>query len=249
MLKIYIVIAMIGLTSVVKGTSSLPNGTKFIQASRSLPLTAKKYTSIIFDLSGVLINEKQIRIVSEMLFPGSAAADIMSTIYRGTIWPEFSRGSASFKSLTKRVELEHGFNAELTAAILTQIVAALPLLPKGVEMLKLAKSQGYKVYAFSNAYEGVYASLCKAHPTIFSLFDGAIMSCDIHAIKPEPKMYQILLDRYQINPSEALFIDDQEINVLGGTSLGIDGIVCRDTNEALQLLQQNNILSSSRSQP
>lgn len=241
--RIFIAVTMIGLNIGTIIGVSLQNGSKIIQAASSQPINEKKYTTIFFDLSGVLINEKQIRIVSEMLFPGTPAADIISTIYRGTIWPEFSRATASFKSLTQKVEIEHGFNAELTAAILTQIVAALPLLPKGVEMLKLAKSQGYKVYAFSNAYEGVYESLCKAHPTIFSLFDGAIMSCDTHVIKPEPEIYQILLQRYQINPVEALFIDDQEVNILGGTRLGIDGIVCRDTNEALQLLKQNNILN------
>ncbi len=247
--RIFIAVTMIGLNVGPIIAVSLQNGSKIIQAASSQPISEKKFTTIIFDLGGVLVDEKQVGATAEKLFPGTPAAHIMKTIYRGKSWNQFDRGTIDLKSFAQLIEQEHGFDAALTTAILSQIVAHLPLLPVGIEILKAVKAQGYKAYVLSNAYQGVYESLCQTHPAVFALFDGEIISCDVRFIKPEREIYQALLQRYNINPAEALFIDDLEVNIIGATALGIDGIVCRDTNEVLQLLQQNNILSVNTPQP
>ena len=53
-------------------------------------------------------------------------------------------------------------------------------------------------------------------------FDGTVVSALEGHIKPDPKIYGILLNRYRLNPQECLFIDDVEENILTAKGLGMD---------------------------
>lgn len=55
-------------------------------------------------------------------------------------------------------------------------------------------------------------------------FDGIVVSGAEKMRKPAPEFYQILLDRYQVNPREALFIDDNYRNVVAAEKAGIKTI-------------------------
>ncbi|MEI9910766.1 MAG: HAD-IA family hydrolase [Bacteroidota bacterium] len=60
--------------------------------------------------------------------------------------------------------------------------------------------------------------------------------------KPFPEFYQRLLDRYNVNPAEALFIDDSLRNVKAAEALGIRGIHFkspRATQERTDFLRVN----------
>ena len=56
------------------------------------------------------------------------------------------------------------------------------------------------------------------------LLDGGIFSCDIRAIKPERKIYAALAEKYNLNPSECVFIDDVARNVEGAKNFGYHAI-------------------------
>ncbi|MCB0545929.1 MAG: HAD-IA family hydrolase, partial [Saprospiraceae bacterium] len=55
-------------------------------------------------------------------------------------------------------------------------------------------------------------------------FEGIVVSGDEKTRKPFPEMYRILLDRYEVSPSEAVFIDDSLKNVEAAEALGIRSI-------------------------
>ena len=56
---------------------------------------------------------------------------------------------------------------------------------------------------------------------VYGLFDGEVVSCEELCVKPEPRIYEILLDRYGLLPSETLFIDDRPANIDTARTLGI----------------------------
>ncbi|MBM3887226.1 HAD family phosphatase, partial [Candidatus Dependentiae bacterium] len=229
MIKIAILSCMLALSTSLLA-SPLPRETKIIQASKSKSMHEKKYTTLIFDLGGVIVDEKQIGPAADKLYPGSNAATIMTTIYRQKHWGDFDRGVYDIPTFAQLVEREYGFNPATTTLLLKDIVSSIPLLSYGIEILQTAKKQGYKVYALSNAYHGIFEAFVQKHE-VFKLFDGAIISCNVGHIKPEAEIYNALLNQYNINPDEALFIDDLETNIVGATAVGIDGIVCRDPKE------------------
>jgi 2-haloacid dehalogenase len=62
--------------------------------------------------------------------------------------------------------------------------------------------------------------LAQAKYDFFDLLDGIVVSGAEKIIKPDPALYHILIDRYQIDPRETLFIDDNPENIQTAKQLG-----------------------------
>ena len=62
--------------------------------------------------------------------------------------------------------------------------------------------------------------------------DGGVFSYQEHVIKPDERIYQILLERYALLPEETLFLDDNAENIAAAQKLGIHGIVFTNLPEA-----------------
>ncbi len=56
-------------------------------------------------------------------------------------------------------------------------------------------------------------------------FDHIIASCDVKLLKPDPRMYELALQRTGCRPEEAVFIDDREVNVEGARALGMHAVL------------------------
>ena len=54
--------------------------------------------------------------------------------------------------------------------------------------------------------------------------DGMIISAEIGEIKPNRGFYYYILDKYNIEPNELLFLDDSKTNIEGASKLGINTI-------------------------
>lgn len=55
-------------------------------------------------------------------------------------------------------------------------------------------------------------------------FEGIVVSGEEKMIKPQAEIYKLTLERYQIDPNSAVFIDDRESNVIGAIASGMKGI-------------------------
>jgi len=62
-------------------------------------------------------------------------------------------------------------------------------------------------------------------------FDGILVSGDEKTRKPFPEFYQLLADRYNVEPSQALFIDDNERNVQAARAFGIQAILFHNPDQ------------------
>jgi len=66
---------------------------------------------------------------------------------------------------------------------------------------------------------------------------GMVISAEEHCIKPSPSIYQILLERFGLNASDCVFIDDRQPNVDGADAVGMTGILftrAQDLREKLE---------------
>lgn len=73
-------------------------------------------------------------------------------------------------------------------------------------------------------------------------FDGIVVSGTEKTRKPFPQFYNILLDRYKVEPAEALFIDDNKRNVDAALQMGIDSILFVTPEDLRKNLLKRNIL-------
>ena len=108
----------------------------------------------------------------------------------------------------------------------------LPFWPGMKQLLKDAKKAGYKLYLLSNI--NIQFSENRAKVDKLKLFDGIGLSSEIKHVKPEPIIYNTLLERNNLNPRDCIFIDDRQINVDGGEAVGIKGYLFDGETEKLR---------------
>ena len=93
-----------------------------------------------------------------------------------------------------------------------------------LKIFKQLKEGGrYKLYALSN-WSAETLEIARPHYGFLNWFDGLVISGLEKTRKPFPEFYQILLTRYGLQPSAALFIDDNYRNVLCAGAVGIPSI-------------------------
>ncbi len=116
------------------------------------------------------------------------------------------------------------------------------LIPvEGIDELVFSlKEKGYRIYLLSNAP----ASQRLYWPEIrcSSCFDGSVVSAFEKCIKPDPKIYEILLDRYDLKAEESMFIDDVPANIEAANRLGITAHLFTDARELDAYLKKEGIL-------
>lgn len=100
-----------------------------------------------------------------------------------------------------------------------------------IPWVKELKNRGFQVFFLSNYYE----KLIRENPEALSFreyMDGGVFSCHIHAVKPEPAIYEHLLNKYHLKAEESVFFDDREANVNAANALGIHGIIFSSYEQA-----------------
>jgi putative hydrolase of the HAD superfamily len=93
----------------------------------------------------------------------------------------------------------------------------------------------YRIGIISNAWKNITDSLVAWG--IDDAFEMAVGSGDVGIMKPDPRIYQIALDRLNVRPEEAVFIDDFIENVQGAKAVGIHAIHFQNRQQALQELR------------
>ena len=107
-----------------------------------------------------------------------------------------------------------------------------------VEILRsLVETKKYKIYALTNWSAETFPVALQRFDFL-KWFDGIVMSGEENTRKPFPEIYQVLLDRFNINSSEAVFIDDSFRNIKGAEALGITGIHFQSSSQLLEDLSK-----------
>ena len=96
-------------------------------------------------------------------------------------------------------------------------------IPGMREIVADLKKRGYGVYGLTNWSRETFPLI--ADWPIFKLLDGYVVSGVERVKKPDERLYRTLLERYGLDPSECIFIDDSQANLDGGEAVGIRGVL------------------------
>ena len=97
----------------------------------------------------------------------------------------------------------------------------------GVRFVEECIEQGHCVYILSNWDAESFTFLQDLYPEFFGLFSGIIISGDCHLLKPDPAIYTYAIKKFELDPRDCIFIDNQEENILAATNAtGMHGILC-----------------------
>lgn len=90
------------------------------------------------------------------------------------------------------------------------------------EMLLRLRKAGKKIYLLSNA-QRIFTEYEMRSLDLVKYFDGILISSDYKTKKPDKRFFDILLDKYEIDPEKALFVgNDSRSDIAGAQGVGMD---------------------------
>ena len=118
-------------------------------------------------------------------------------------------------------------------------------VPGMYDLVKSLKDRGLKIYGLTNWSAETFPLISGRYP-IFSLLEGYVVSGVEKCMKPQEKIYRILLERYGLKAEESIFIDDNPANIEGGKAVGIDGIVFQTVEQLKEELERKLKIESGK---
>jgi len=179
---------------------------------------------VVFVIGGVLVDWDP-RHLYRKLFSGDERA--MEHFLANVCTHEWNRcqdAGRSFAEGTRLLKLQHPDKAELIDAYGARFDEMMPGPIAGtVEILAELRERGTPLYALSNFSAETF-------PPAFERFDflrwfrGMVISGEVGVIKPDPRIFQIMLARFAIDPHAAVYIDDVAANAEAARPFGTHGI-------------------------
>lgn len=180
--------------------------------------------NIIFDMGNVLLRYDPEVCLNRFVKREEDRALIRRELFEGPEWVQGDLGHITdeqrFDGVSRRVPQK--LHTELRQCV-EQWHMCMEPVHGAKEFCAYAKEQGYRLYVLSNASSSFYQYFPRFAP--FEYFDGLVVSCDIHIVKPDIRIYRYLLETYGLAPEECFFIDDMAANVEGARKAGISGAV------------------------
>lgn len=180
--------------------------------------------NVIFDIGNVLIDFDWDGFIKR-LFPNadSKTIEILNeAVWGGRRWDRLDAGDPPEQVFTNIISHAPEYEKELRL-IFENVGDTLKKRNSTPGWLNEIKSRGYKIYYLSNYSHYVMGK----NPEVLDflpLMDGGIFSCDVKLIKPDPKIYETITEKYNLIPSECVFLDDLEANIKAAKNFGFHGI-------------------------
>jgi len=188
---------------------------------------------VVFYLGGVLLQWDP-RHLYRKLFAGDD--DAMEAFLRNVCteaWNERQDAGRTFADGVAELLPTHADKLHLIEAFGERFSEMIPGPIEGsVRILRELKERAVPVYALTNWSAETYPPQ-RQRFDFFSAFDGIVVSGEEGVIKPDPRIFAILLERYRIPAEVAIFIDDNPANAAAAARLGLHGIHFRSP-EALR---------------
>lgn len=198
--------------------------------------------TIIFDLGGVLVDWKP-EYVYRKVFDGNE--EKVQWFLKNVCTPEWNMEQDAGRTIAEGNSIKINEFPEYEDFIKV-FYKEWPHMFSGpihenLDLFKKLKASGkYKIYALTNWGSEKWDKALELFP-FFNDFDGAVVSGQEKTRKPFPQIYKIILDRFNISPEKAIFIDDNNDNVLAARDLNIHGIHYKNHQQLIQEFKNFNV--------
>ena len=183
--------------------------------------------TLVFDLGGVLIDWNPVYLYSKIIPDKKEREWFLSTICTPD-WNEEQDAGRSLREATELLVRKHpGHEASIRAYYDRWTEMLGGPIHETVEIFRELKTKtSLKLYALTNWSAETFPVALELYDFLH-WFDGRLVSGEEKVRKPFPKIYKILIERFAIEPSKAIYVDDNIRNVLPARALGFTGLVFR----------------------
>ncbi len=193
--------------------------------------------TVVLDIGNVLAHFRWREYLEECGYSRETVDRVAAATVLSGFWDEWDRGCQDEEELIEQsIARDPGVEKEIRVffSSFDRIVKEYDYSPEFVKGLKAA---GYRVYLLSN-YSRRHFQACKPFFRFLDYVDGGIISYEVKVIKPEPEIYRALIDKYGIDPSKAVFLDDLAANLEGARPFGFHTIQVKDEEQMVWELRR-----------
>lgn len=196
--------------------------------------------NIIFDFGGVLIDWNP-RHLYKKVFNDAAEMENFLKYICTSEWNAKQDAGRSFTEATEELlRLHPEYETEIRKYYDNWPEMIKGAITENVALINPLKTK-YKLFGLTNWSAESYPIVYKQYAFLHNL-EGIVVSGTEKLIKPDRRIFDLLLDRFQIKSSESLFIDDSAINIETANKLGFHTIHLPEGTNLRYELEKLNIL-------
>jgi HAD superfamily hydrolase (TIGR01549 family) len=193
--------------------------------------------ALIFDFGGVLvrmIDDRPRLALAEKL--GVPLSRLDELVFFSKTAAKASMGEISVAMHWEAVREALGITPEAMPGFLEQYWSADDVNWKLLDYIRGLHPR-YKVGLLSNAWDDLRQTMHERW-NIDGLFDELIISAEVKITKPDPRIFHLAVERLQVQPAEAVFIDDIAENVEAARKEGLHGIQYLEFEQTISEINQ-----------
>lgn len=197
-------------------------------------------TTIVFDIGNVLAHFGWKEYLQSCGYEEELLNRISAATVRNPMWNEWDRGCREAADLIEECCRQ---NPEIEGEIRVFFDNVFSLVQEydyAPGLVKQLKDNGYKVYVLSNYSKYIFEH-DREEFQFLQYVDGGVISYQLKHVKPEPEIYEALINTYGINPEQAVFIDDLPDNLEGAKPFGFHTICKQSYEQMLHELREKGV--------
>jgi len=193
--------------------------------------------AIIFDFGGVLVrmvDDKPRQELAEQL--GVPLSRLDELVFFSETARKASQGEIHVSQHWQAVGQALGISSGDMPKFLEKYWSADDVNWKLLDFIRTLRPR-YKVGLLSNAWDDLRQTMHQRWG-IDTLFDEMIISAEVKLVKPDPRIFNLALERLEVKPEEAVFIDDIEENVEGARRVGMHALQYQGLDQTLEEMKR-----------
>jgi epoxide hydrolase-like predicted phosphatase len=194
-------------------------------------------SAVIWDVGGVLLRTEDLtsrQALADRM--GKPRAELENLVFNGDSGDRAQLGEISVDQHWENIRRMLGLDAAGISEFRRQFWEGDQLDVELVDYIRSLRGR-YKTGLLSNAFSDL-RQVVTSLLNFSDAFDEMVISAELHLMKPDPRIYQVALQRLGVAPEEAVFIDDILRNVEGARRQGMNAIHFRQRSQALAELER-----------
>ena len=193
---------------------------------------------IILDMGNVLLEWNKDKILQGVSELKKDYLILDKTIFQSGLWERLDLGAMTREELVLKVVSMIGSTYQKKVEeVIWNWPSYIDIYREVFPVLSELKKKGDRIFVLSNTSKVFYDLLDEQLSPLKELLDGFVLSCDIKAIKPDLAMFKEILDKYQLDPTNCVFLDDIEDNTSAAEKLGIKAYQVKKRSDVVDILK------------
>lgn len=182
-----------------------------------------KYKNIIFDVGDVLLEYRWKDMMMDHGMTEEQSLAFGGILFDHPLWNILDLGTMTNEQVIAEYGKAFPEHADDIAWFLRHGEQMVVYRQDVWEYVARLKEKGYQIYLLSNYSEDLFTKHTK-NATFMQNIDGMVVSYQIHITKPDEKIYQYLLHKYDLKAEDCIFFDDRKDNTEAAKKQGIDAV-------------------------